>query len=325
MNWQPSLDWEDAKLRAEIFHKVRSFFMHKKIVEVETPILSQGTITDPFVDAFTTPYRYMSDSDFFSSTALYLQTSPEYLMKRLLASGYQSIYQITKAFRDEPHGRFHNPEFTLLEWYRIGFDHIQLMDEVEALLNNILGAIKTRKVSYQDLFLELVDIDPLATTRAELLASLTNHQKDISWVTEKDPIDTLLQVVFSEVIESLIDTNIAYFVYDFPISQASLARKSQLDNRVAHRFECYFKGIELANGFYELTDPVEQEVRFIKDNELRRLNNTFERPIDKRFLTAMDNGLPDCAGVALGLDRLVMLALDKAHIEDVITFSIDQA
>lgn len=325
MNWKPSLHWEDAKSRAEILHKVRCFFIDNNIIEVETPVLSQGTITDPYIEAFSTPYNYLSDSDSSSSKALYLQTSPEYSMKRLLASGYQSIYQISKAFRDEPYGRFHNPEFTLLEWYRIDIDHLQLMDEVEELLVKVLGQIETKKISYQNIFLEFLDIDPLDTSREKLLTVLNFHQKDIDWITEKDQADTLLQVIFSEIIERKMESNIAYFVYDFPINQASLARKSIIDERVAHRFECYFNGIELANGFYELTDPIEQEERFLKDNEQRKVNNSLDKPIDKRFIEAIENGLPDCSGVALGLDRLVMISLDKTHIEDVITFPVNEA
>lgn len=325
MNWQPTLDWEGAKLRAELFDSIRGFFLSKKIIEVETPVLAQGTITDQYIDAFVTDYHFFNDTDLLTASPLYLQTSPEYFMKRLLASGYQSIYQITKSFRHEAYGRFHNPEFTMLEWYRIAFDHHQLMDEVEALLSHTLGDINSHRVTYQNLFIDLVAVDPLAASRKALLDVLAAHRKDTSWVTDRDSIDILLQVVFSEVIEPMLDSNIVYFVYDFPISQASLARKSLADKRVAHRFECYFKGIELANGFYELTDCTEQRARFVKDNIQRKENNLNEKPIDERFLSAIESGLPDCSGVALGLDRLAMIALDKSSIKEVITFPIIKA
>lgn len=324
-NWQPCISWEDAKLRCELIHKLRMFFYERDVIEVETPIMSSGTVTDPFLDAFTTQYTYFPDTNLNTAKTLFLQTSPEFAMKRLLASGYKSIYQICKAFRHEAYGTYHNPEFTLLEWYRIGFDHFALMDEVEVLLVKLLNTPKATRVSYKDVFLQYLNINPLESQIASLIKILQQHNLDVSWITETDTVDTLLQVIFSEVIEPRIGLDAPCFVYDFPLNQASLAKASVEDSRVAHRFECYFKGIELANGFYELSDSGEQVARFNKDNQRRSSLNKKSVDIDINFIHALESGLPNCSGVALGVDRLIMLALNKEHIKNVITFPVERA
>jgi lysyl-tRNA synthetase class 2 len=329
MSWNPTLSWELAQQRAGIIHKIRQFFIARKVVEVETPALSRGTVTDVYLEALTCKYNYFEDSLSDKSSDLYLQTSPEFHMKRLLVSGYGSIFQISKAFRHEEFGRHHNPEFTMLEWYRVGFNHFDLMDEVAELLLLILDCSTPNYWTYQNLFIDKVALDPLNTNRDELLELLTLHNKLSDWlVTESENDqnnDTLLQFIFSEIIEPTIGSSAPCFVYNFPSSQASLARISVEDSRVAERFECYYKGIELVNGFHELTNADQQLLRFKQDNDTRQVKGLTNRPIDKRFIAALDKGLPDCAGVALGIDRLVMLALGFDDIKKVLSFPISHA
>jgi len=321
MTWQPTMTWEDAQLRSSIIQQIRSFFQSKNIVEVETPSLALATITDVYIDAFSTKYDFLCDPD----KVYFLQTSPEFAMKRLLASGYGSIFQICKAFRQEPSGRFHNAEFTILEWYRLGFNQTQLIEEVDALLANILGTRKALRLSYQDVFVQHLGIDPLATNIEQCLALISKENKSANWLTNSGDIDILLQFMFSEFIEPNIGQEAPCFIYNFPASQASLAKLDKDDSRVANRFECYFQGIELVNGFYELTDAQTQVSRFNQDNDLRERKGLPKREIDQRFISAVEAGLPECAGVALGIDRLVMLALQAKHIREVITFPIENA
>jgi lysyl-tRNA synthetase class 2 len=323
MMWKSQMGWKQAKLRADILSKVRGFFIELGLIEVETPLLSQATVTDLHLDAFTSRYDFLVDAP--GSQAVYLQTSPEFAMKRLLASGYGSIFQICKAFRHESYGSHHNPEFTMLEWYRLDFDHFDLINEVESLLVLVLGCDQASKISYQQVFLDHVKLDPLECSAQQLLDLIKTHDKLSDWLLHERDVDILLQFVFSEIIEPNIGKDAPCFVYDFPCSQASLAKISPQDTRVAQRFECYFRGIELANGFNELTDPNEQFARFQQDNVKRKCNNLPERVIDKNFIQALEHGLPQCAGVALGIDRLVMLALNESTIERVLTFPIEQA
>jgi lysyl-tRNA synthetase class 2 len=314
------LSWEDACKRAGLIAKIRQFFADRGVVEVETPYLSHGTITDVHLDAFCCDFEYGSNG----IENLYLQTSPEFALKRLLSLGYGDIYQLGKAFRHEAFGTKHNPEFTLLEWYRIGFNEHQLMTELADLLKLILGCHSVDKISYQQLFLTRLGLDPLLTSREELLDVIHSQNKYSDWLADVDQ-DTLLQFIFSELIEPVFATEIPCFVHDFPASQACLAKINPLDSRVASRFECYFKGIELANGFYELTDAIIQLQRFEEDNTKRIALGLPAKPIDYRFVDALQNGLPECSGVAVGIDRLLMLAMNKSTIAEVLTFTIDEA
>ena len=325
MTWQPTLTWGNAQKRANILQEIRQFFAERNVVEVETPALSQGTVTDVYLDALTCKYNFLADSSSEQSADLFLQTSPEFHMKRLLASGYGCIYSIAKAFRHEEAGRYHNPEFTMLEWYRIGFDQFELMSEVADLLKVVLGGDKALFTSYQDIFLQTVSVDPLTVTFDELVEVLTKQGKAADWLIEMNDTDLLLQFIFTEIIEPTIGTSQPQFIYNFPVAQASLAKRSSDDPRVAQRFECYFKGIELVNGFNELTDADEQVVRFEEDNAKRVAQGLSVKRIDKNFIDALTHGLPQCSGVALGIDRLVMLALDSEHISEVQSFSIERA
>lgn len=325
MTWQSTLTWENAQKRAKILQQIRQFFAERNVVEVETPALSQGTVTDVYLDAISCKYDFLSDSPVGHVTELFLQTSPEFHMKRLLASGYGCIYQIAKAFRHEESGSHHNPEFSMLEWYRIGFNQLELMLEVSDLLKLVLGGDKAIFTSYQDIFLKTVSIDPLVARFEELVELLNKHNKSANWLIEMNDADLLLQFIFTEIIEPTIGLNEPQFIYDFPVAQASLATKSTDDPRVAQRFECYFKGIELVNGFNELTDANEQVKRFEQDNAKREVQGLPVKPIDGNFIAALNHGLPQCSGVALGIDRLVMLALDVGNISEVQSFSIERA
>jgi len=325
MSWQSTLSWENAKKRSQVLSQIRQFFSERNVVEVETPALSQGTVTDVHLDALTCEYNFLADSPMSESDTLYLQTSPEFHMKRLLASGYGCIYQIAKAFRYEEAGRHHNPEFTMLEWYRIGFNQFDLMSEVSELLKIAIGCNEPLFTSYQNIFQQTLNIDPLEANFEMLRQFIIEHGKAAEWLFETGDKDLLLQFIFSEIIEPTIGNEVPQFIYNFPVEQASLAKVSTEDTRIAERFECYYQGIELANGFNELTDANEQLNRFNKDNQKRKNQELPVRPIDKNFIAALKQGLPQCAGVALGIDRLLMLALDVKKISEVQSFSIERA
>lgn len=321
MSWEPSASIDTLVIRAKLIQKIRQFFISRDVLEVETPTLSSATVTDVHLCGFHTNFISPFQAE---SQLLYMQTSPEFAMKRLLSAGSGAIFQICKSFRNEEAGRHHNPEFTMLEWYRPGFDHLQLMNEVDQLMQAIVGSQPAETISYQQVFLQYLKLDPLNDDLASIKNLCIQHGfADIAKL-ESDK-DTLLQLLFSHLIEPKIGQIAPVFVIDFPASQAALARISALDSKVAERFELYFKGIELANGFHELTDPNEQRRRFTTDNQIRADKGLPVMPIDERFLSALDSGLPSCAGVALGVDRLIMLALQKTHISEVIAFSINNS
>lgn len=320
-NWRPTANIQMLRTRANIIDQIRDFFRHKNVLEVDTPALSSRCVTDIHLHSFDTQFRNPLKPD---ETTLYLQTSPEFAMKRLLCAGSGAIFQISKAFRNEEAGRFHNPEFTMLEWYQPGYDDGDLMDEVSALVSHVLGCKGAEKISYQNAFLTYLDIDPLESDLS-MLQSICERYGYANIAQDENNNDTLLQLLFSELIEPQIGQDAPCFVYDFPASQAALARIKVTDARVASRFELYFKGIELANGFHELTDVKEQGERFANDNLRRKELGLAQMPIDEHLLSAMETGLPDCAGVALGVDRLIMLATSSEKIADVLSFSIDRA
>lgn len=310
--------------RAELLAKIRHFFKRIDVLEVETPILSQGGNPDVYIESFSSLTKSPEGEQ-----VLYLQTSPEFAMKRLLAAGSGSIYQICKAFRNGEQGRLHNPEFTLLEWYRLGFDHHQLMQEVEELLV-FLGLISPensiKKMSYQALFEHYVGVNPHTVTTDELINSV--HEQAIPFhagsLSELDK-DDMLALILTHIIEPAIRNEGFVWVYDYPASQASLARLSDDPVPVAERFELYAYGIELANGFNELIDADEQSRRFEHECLQRERRGMQAIAIDPNFVKAMRSGLPRCAGVALGFDRLVMLATRNESLQDVMIFPIDQA
>jgi len=326
MNWLPNASLVQLQQRAQMLKKIRDFFAEREVLEVETPTLSQAAVTDIHLHCFKTQFvgRNISEQPLVDGgVPLYLQTSPEFHMKRLLAAGSGCIYQISKVYRNEESGRYHNPEFSLLEWYRVGFDHHQLMDEMQQLLTLILDCKTPRRCSYQAAFIEYLNVDPLSATLEQLKHAGAPLQLGEVLENETDR-DTLLQLLFCVAIEPYIAQEFPCFVYDFPASQAALARINKTDPRVADRFEVYYRGVELANGFYELNSGAEQLTRFQSDNQFRQQMGLPEMPIDHRFVACLDQ-LPDCAGVALGLDRLLMLASGQHHIDDVLSFTIEHA
>lgn len=326
MNWLPNAELQLLKQRAVIIQQIRTFFIKRELLEVETPSLSHAGVTDQHLFCFKTHFVGPEISDVkpgLHGVPLYLQTSPEFHMKRLLSAGSGSIFQIAKAFRNEESGRYHNPEFTLLEWYRVGFDHFQLMDEMEQLLQLVLNCKKAKRLTYQQVFMQVLNVDPLCVS-IEVLKNAGSELNLGDVLENETDFDTVLQLLFCFAIEPVIANETPCFIYNFPASQAALARISKEDTRVAERFEVYYKGIELANGFHELSDSAEQLSRFENDNLLRKQNNLPEMPIDKRFVASLDN-LPDCSGVALGIDRLIMLATNQTHIDDVVSFTIKGA
>ncbi|WP_414829733.1 elongation factor P--(R)-beta-lysine ligase [Alteromonas sp. H39] len=321
MSWQPTTTHQARLARATLLKTLRAFFDDRQVLEVDTPLLSSATVTDVHLDAFHTLFDHSATG---KPQALWLQTSPEYAMKRLLCADSGPIYQICKAFRHEGQGRYHNPEFTMLEWYRPGFDHQDLMAEVDALLVATLACEPADKVSYQHVFLDYTGIDPLGTSLTELIDALARFNIDISAPETLDE-DSILQLLFSQEIEPKIGLDRPVMVYGFPASQAALAKINACDPRTADRFEVYFKGIELANGFYELSDATEQRKRFIADNAQRKSMGLPEKPVDEHLLQALESGLPDCAGVALGIDRLLMLKTGASSISEVISFPVATA
>jgi lysyl-tRNA synthetase class 2 len=278
------------------------------VLEVETPQLCPATVTDPHLQQHGVPgYGY-------------LQTSPEYAMKRLLAAGSGSIYQIARVFRAGEVGRRHNPEFTLLEWYRLGFTPDQLIDEVAAIACLALGETTTVRHRYRDLFRAHLDLDPADAAPSMQLRAAARRHLDLAF--DDADRDTWLELLMSHVIEPELGIDELSFVVDYPPSQAALARL-RVDaegQKVASRFELYHRGVELANGYHELLDADEQRARFAADLRERERLGLPAIPLDQRFLAALEFGLPDCSGVALGLDRLVMLAVGAASLPEVMAF-----
>jgi lysyl-tRNA synthetase class 2 len=291
---------------------LRGFFSDRDILEVETPLLCSSGITDPSIEPLL-----VSCGDALTQPR-FLQTSPEYAMKRLLAAHGQPIFQIARAFRDGEAGSRHNPEFSLLEWYRPGFDHHELMQEVAALVQSCMGARPIEKYSYRQLFLERLDVDPHTATSIELEAMARRHLDLGHLVGERD---LWLDLLMSHLLEPGLGDGTFCFIYDYPVSQAALAQVVSRDGvSVGQRFELYVDGVELANGYCELTDAAEQRRRFERDNALRLERGQQERPIDEYLLAAMAQGLPSCSGVALGVDRLLMLMTGASRIQDVLAF-----
>ncbi len=320
--WRPTAELARLRRWADVVGCLRNFFAERGVLEVSTPLLSHATVTDLHLHSLTTTWYGPGVG---APETLYLQTSPEFAMKRLLAAGSGPIYQITKAFRDGEAGRRHNPEFTMLEWYRPGFDHHGLMDEMDELLNAVLGSRAAERLTYAEAVARHADLDPHTAPTATLRERARAAHPGLSSQLDPDDRDLWLQVLMSEVVEPQLGLGRPTFLYDYPASQAALARVRRGPPDVAERFEVYIGGIELANGFHELADPVEQERRFQADLEARRRRGLRDVPIDRNLLDALAHGLPDCAGVALGVDRLVMLASGTTSIADVIPFPIDRA
>lgn len=318
-DWQPSASIENLIKRAEIMAEIRRFFTERGVLEVETPTMSEFSVTDIHLSTFSTKFLAPFENQ---AKTLHLITSPEYHMKRLLAAGSGAIFQLCRVFRNEEAGKRHNPEFTMLEWYRPHFDMYRLINEVDDLLQQILECEPAESYSYQFVFQTYVGLDPLCATRAQLVAKA--REKGLQCDDEEDR-DMLLQFLFSEVVEPNIGIERPTAVYHFPATQAALAQISPEDHRVAERFEFYYQGLELANGFHELDDAKEQLHRFESDNLNREKMGLPPQQLDSRFLQALKSGIPNCSGVALGVDRLIMLALNATRIEQVMAFGVERA
>jgi len=316
--WLPSASPEGLAARADLLQVLRHFFRDRGVMEVDTPLLSQGTVPDPGIDVFRLP----GGGD---EPHRYLQTSPESAMKRLLAAGSGDIFQICKAFRQGEAGRHHNPEFTLLEWYRVGWDHAALMREVAELLGTVLNSDSWQVWPYRMLFIELLDVDPLdEQTSLTTLADLA--QSRIGSVPEGLDRDAVLDLLMSHCIEPGISDWGVVFITDFPASQAAMARSISVGGaEVAARFECYVNGKELANGYWEQIDADALSAQLQVENTRRQQRGLPERPIDERLLAAHRHGLPECAGVALGVDRLLAVKLGAESLEEIISFGWDSA
>jgi len=318
-DWRPTASMETLRLRAEVLAQIRAFFSGREVLEVETPLLAAAPVTDLHLHALSCRYRGPGAD---GGRELFLQTSPEFAMKRLLAAGSGPIFQICKAMRDGEAGRRHNPEFTILEWYRPGWDHHRLMDEIDELLGEILGTRPGERLSYAEAFERYASIDPHSATHEALRLRVEALGMDS---TDGLRRDDYLDLILTHVIEPKLGHCQPTLIHDFPASQAALARIRPGDPPLAERFEVFAEGLELANGYHELTDLEEQRRRFEADLEARRQAGLPEVPIDERLLAALEHGLPPCAGVALGIDRLLMLKAGTRDIADVLTFSIERA
>lgn len=317
--WRPGATIEVLRARAALLNKVRVFFAARDVLEVETPALVSAAVTDPHLHSLATCYTGPAAP---AGRRLFLQTSPESAMKRLLAAGSGPIWQLARVFRDGEAGRLHNPEFTMLEWYRPGFDHHQLMDEVEALVAGMLALPSGfERLTYAETFRRRLDIDPHIASDADLRRCARDHGLEASLPEERDG---RLDLLLTHLIEPHLGAGRPVFLYDYPPSQAALARIRAEGPPVAERFELYFNGVELANGYHELDDADEQRRRFEHDRELRRHAGLPDVAPDERLLAALRKGLPACAGVALGFDRLVLLAVGATSIDEVMAFSLNR-
>jgi lysyl-tRNA synthetase class 2 len=301
--------------------EIRAFFAELGVMEVETPLLSAAANPDPAVE----PLSLDADLTADGRRRWYLQTSPEFPMKRLLAAGSGPIYQVCKVFRADERGRRHHPEFTLLEWYRPGFSLDALMDEVAALVRRLLGApLAAERITYRELFLRRLNVDPWDCS-ADQLRGVAMDAGIADAATLALETDAWLDLLLTHRIEAELGRGCLTFLHDYPPSQAALARVTGTEVPVARRFELYLDGVELANGFDELSDADEQMRRFQRDTDDRGRRGLPRPPADGRLLAALRAGLPPCSGVALGLDRLLMRITGSNHIDQTLAFPIERS
>jgi len=318
-HWRPTASNAALRLRAEALRNAREFFLARNVLEVETPAMVNAPVSDVNLGSVRVqvPGR---------DAPLFLHTSPEYAMKRLLAAGSGDIYQICRVYRGAERGRQHNPEFTMLEWYRLGFSLEDLMHEVAELTRLLLGAkpLPVEFVTYRDAVRQHAGLDPLDADIGELqraaqeLGLSSGHARAAGR-------DELLDLIVGARVGPALGANALTFLHRYPASQAALARLDADDPRVALRFELYYRGVELANGYHELTSGAEQRMRFAVDQQARAARGLPTFGLDANLLSALDAGLPDCAGVALGFDRVLMLAANAASIDDVLAFPVERA
>ncbi|RKG39285.1 EF-P lysine aminoacylase EpmA [Acinetobacter rongchengensis] len=317
IQYQPTCDLDALKSRAKMYAQIRQFFAEREVLEVETPVLSQAGVTDVHLASVQAQRHVQGKKQIH-----YLQTSPEFAMKRLLASGSGAIYQICKVFRDDEHGRKHNSEFTMLEWYRPQFSLKDLMLEVTDLLNVVLeqrfGEVRPTVLSYKHAFMDRLDLNPLQASLKELKDAA--HRVGLNLDLGDDRL-AYIDLLFSHMVEPSLGFDTPVFLTDFPPELASLAmtRHDEDGELVAARFELYIEGLELANAYDELIDADVLRGRFEADNAVRKKLGLHVMPIDEYLLAALPN-MSDCAGIALGIDRLLMVVMNQMKLEKVITF-----
>lgn len=322
-DWRPTASFERLQLRAQLLARVREYFATTGALEVETPALVRAAVTDVHLESL----RIVDDSARGDTTVGFLQTSPEYAMKRLLCAGAPDIYQVCKVFRAGERGGRHNPEFTMVEWYRRDQDHHTLMRDVEALIRHVLAPLRafgpSESITYCAAFERQLGLDPLRAPVAAIVAAIESAGVHLPDSMRADPSrDEVLDLAMGTVVADSFARDRLTFLYDFPASQAALA---QIRGEVASRFEAFWGPLELANGFHELGSATEQDARFAADLAQRRAKRQTERPVDRLFIDALAAGLPPCAGVALGFDRLVMVGTGAARIDDVLAFPFERA
>jgi lysyl-tRNA synthetase class 2 len=320
----PTASWENLKLRAALLRRVRAFFDDRGFLEVETPVLSADTVVDRHLDplrvtVFDDPRQPQQ------GRTMWLQTSPEFGMKRLIAAGAAAIYQVTRAFRGGERGRLHNPEFTMVEWYRVGDGAEQGRQLLSDLAEATLGRGPAELCSYGAAFQRYAGVDPFRATGAELARAAQDRQLSIPASLAADDRDALLDLLLVECVEPHLGTSQPAILYDYPASQAALAQIRDGDPPVAERFELYVDGIELANGYQELLDPEVLQRRNREGNQQRRSDGKYVLPEHSRLLAAMASGLPPCTGVALGFDRLAMIAAGAQELGAVWAFPVERA
>jgi lysyl-tRNA synthetase class 2 len=322
--WRPTTSHAALVLRAESLARIRGFFAARGVLEVDTPLLSAAATTDSQLESFQTR---LVGPGVPEGRTLYLNTSPEFAMKRLLAAGSGPIYQVCKAFRQGEIGRLHNPEFSLLEWYRPGFDHFQLMDEVAELVSTVasgrLSLAVPERLDYGQMFRDILGIDPHTATLMEL-RDCAGRRINIDSSLDMDR-DGWLDLLMSHCVQPGLGKGRLCFVYHYPASQAALARVRPGEPALAERFELFLNGVELANGFHELADSGLQRARFEADLQSRRQRGLAAVPPDEHLLAALVHGFPDCAGVALGLDRLLLAITGGENLAKVLSFPIERA
>jgi lysyl-tRNA synthetase class 2 len=324
-DWRPGADIDALRLRARLYATIRAFFAERDVLEVETPVLSVAGNTDPNIASFSLHFSGRTDG---APRTRWLRTSPEFALKRLLAAGVGDCYELGRVFRDGEAGGRHNPEFTMLEWYRVGWDHRRLIDETVALVQVALALVgrpaTATTMTFRDLYRERLGVDPFTDDDATLRAALGPLDIDPHGLDRDDWLDLLM----THRLQPAFDRDAILVVHDYPASQCALAklRAGQGDApAVAERFELYLGPLELANGYHELTDAAEQRARFARDDARRAARGDARPPADERLLAALAAGLPDCAGVALGVERLLMAMLGSGRIADVLAFDFGRA
>ncbi|MET1163179.1 MAG: EF-P lysine aminoacylase EpmA [Pseudoxanthomonas sp.] len=313
---------EALRLRAAVNALFRLYFAERDVLEVETPILSEAGNTEPNIESFTTHFTGHAEA---GARTRWMRTSPEYPLKRLLAAGIGDCYELGRVFRNGEAGGRHNPEFTMLEWYRLGWDHLQLIEETVELVQRALGLIGRQaevvSCTYRELFLQGLGLDPFTATDAQLRAPLSRHDIGPEGLTRDDWLDLLI----THLLQPQFPTERITVVRDWPASQCALAKIRPGEPPLAERFELYLGHHELANGYHELTDAAEQRQRFRRDLQVRESRIASLPLVDERLLRAMEGGLPACAGVALGVDRLLMAMVGTDRIADVLAFQFSEA